>query len=95
LLIRLDHVSSRIVNADHSIMRSAAKLRAADCVWFAVPQLRRDRESQTTRLPLQAAQVMHPTSSTLIRNSSLRLLEIDSPASGYLNLYSGLPASIQ
>jgi hypothetical protein len=42
-----------------------------------------------------AAQVMHPTSSTLIRNSSLRLLEIDSPASGYLNLYSGLPASIQ
>ena len=32
LLVRLDDVASRIVNANHSIMRSAVKLCVADCV---------------------------------------------------------------
>ena len=30
VLVRVDHVASRIVNANHSII--------ADCVWLAVPQ---------------------------------------------------------
>jgi hypothetical protein len=36
VLLRLDHVASRIVNANHSIMRSALKLRVADCVRYTV-----------------------------------------------------------
>jgi hypothetical protein len=32
VLVRLDHVASRIVNANHCIMRSAVELRVADCV---------------------------------------------------------------
>jgi hypothetical protein len=32
VLLRLDHVASRIVNADHSVMRTVAVHRVADCV---------------------------------------------------------------
>ena len=32
VLVRLDHVAGRIVNADHSIMWTAAVRRVADCV---------------------------------------------------------------
>jgi hypothetical protein len=42
VLMRLNHVASFIVNANHSIMRAAVKLCVADCVadrvWLAVPQ---------------------------------------------------------
>ena len=32
VLVRFDHVASVIVNANHSVVRSAAKLRVADCI---------------------------------------------------------------
>jgi hypothetical protein len=42
VFVRLDHVPSFIVNANHGIMRPAAKLCVVDCiascVWLAVPQ---------------------------------------------------------
>jgi hypothetical protein len=42
VLVRLDHVARRIVNANHGIMLAAAMLRVAgcvvDCVWLAIPQ---------------------------------------------------------
>jgi hypothetical protein len=42
LLVRVDHVARLIVNANHSIMRAAEKLRVPDCVRdcirLAVPQ---------------------------------------------------------
>ena len=42
VLVRLDHVASRIVNANHSIMRAAAVKRVSDCVVdgvrFGIPQ---------------------------------------------------------
>jgi hypothetical protein len=42
VLVRLDHVASFIVDADHGVMRTAEKLGVADCiadcVWLAVPQ---------------------------------------------------------
>jgi hypothetical protein len=40
--MRFDHVASYIVNANHSIMRTAVKLGkadgVADCVWPGIPQ---------------------------------------------------------
>ncbi|PYK49609.1 MAG: hypothetical protein DME20_06500 [Verrucomicrobia bacterium] len=42
MLVRLDHVARFIVNANHSIVRAAAKLRVVNCVadrvWLAIPQ---------------------------------------------------------
>ena len=42
VLVRVDHVARRIVNANHSIVCPAEKLCVtdciADCVWLAVPQ---------------------------------------------------------
>jgi hypothetical protein len=42
MLMRLDHVARRIVNANHSIVRAAVELLvvkcAADRIRFAVPQ---------------------------------------------------------
>ncbi len=41
VLVRLDHVASCIVNANHGIMRAASLWVAdciADCVWLTVPQ---------------------------------------------------------
>jgi hypothetical protein len=42
VLVRLHHVASRIVNANHSLMLAAVELRVSDCiadrVWFAVPE---------------------------------------------------------
>jgi hypothetical protein len=42
VLVRFDHVSSFIVNANHSIVRTAEKLGVADCVrdrvWITVPE---------------------------------------------------------
>src|SRR5438309_875243 len=42
VLVRLDHVASFTVNANHSIMRAAEKLsvvdRVADCIRLAIPQ---------------------------------------------------------
>jgi hypothetical protein len=42
VLVRLDHLASGIVDANHSVMRTAGKLRVADCVadgvWLAIPQ---------------------------------------------------------
>jgi len=42
VLVRLDHVASVIVNADHRVMSAAVKLCVtnciADCVWLAIPQ---------------------------------------------------------
>jgi hypothetical protein len=42
VLVRLDHVASFIVNADHGIVRAAVEFRVADCiadcVWLAVPR---------------------------------------------------------
>jgi hypothetical protein len=42
VLVRLDHVASFIVNANHSIMRTAETLgvidRVADCVWLGIPK---------------------------------------------------------
>ena len=32
VLVRFDHVASRIVNADHGMMGTAAVLRVVDCV---------------------------------------------------------------
>jgi hypothetical protein len=37
-LVRFNHVASLIVNANHGVMRSTAKLRVTDCVQnFGVP----------------------------------------------------------
>ena len=42
MLVRLDHVARFIVNANHGVVRPAAKLRVADCiadrVWLAIPE---------------------------------------------------------
>jgi hypothetical protein len=42
VLVRFDHVATIIVNANHSIVRAAAKLCVVNCiadrVWLAVPQ---------------------------------------------------------
>ncbi len=42
VLVRLDHVPSFIVNANHRVMRAAEKLCVADCiadcVWLGIPQ---------------------------------------------------------
>ena len=42
MLVRFDHIARFIVNANHSVMWTAAMLRVADCVVdrirFAVPQ---------------------------------------------------------
>ena len=42
VFVRYYHVASFIVNANHSIMRAAAKLRVVNCVadrvWLSVPQ---------------------------------------------------------
>jgi hypothetical protein len=42
VLVRLDHIASRIVNADHSIMLAAEELRVVDCIpdsaRLAIPQ---------------------------------------------------------
>jgi hypothetical protein len=42
VFVRFDHVASVIVNANHSIMRTAVKLGkadgVADCVWPGIPQ---------------------------------------------------------
>jgi hypothetical protein len=42
VLVRFDHIAGFIVNANHSIMWPAVKLRVADCivdrVWLSVPQ---------------------------------------------------------
>src|SRR5260370_40394805 len=41
VLVRLDHIARFIVNANHSIVRAAAKLCVADCItdriWLAIP----------------------------------------------------------
>ena len=39
MLVRLDHVASRIVNANHGIMRTAAVHRIADCVERATDRI--------------------------------------------------------
>ena len=43
VFVRLNHVARVIVNANYSIMRTAAMRSVADCVrncgWLAVPQL--------------------------------------------------------
>jgi len=39
VLLRFDHAASRIINANHSIMRAAAVHRVADCIiWRVIPQ---------------------------------------------------------
>jgi hypothetical protein len=38
VLVRLDHIASLIVNANHDLMGAAVKLRVADCIRFALPQ---------------------------------------------------------
>src|SRR5262245_22239904 len=42
VLVRLDHVASRIVNANHGIVRTAVELRISDCIRdgirLAIPQ---------------------------------------------------------
>jgi hypothetical protein len=38
VLVRLDHVASLSINANHSVMWPTAELRVTDCVWLAVPQ---------------------------------------------------------
>jgi hypothetical protein len=42
VLVRLDHVASRIVNANHGIMSATTMPRVADCIagriWFGIPQ---------------------------------------------------------
>jgi hypothetical protein len=42
VLVRFDHVASRIVNANHSTMVAAVKFRVVDCitgcVWLGIPQ---------------------------------------------------------
>jgi hypothetical protein len=42
VLVRFDHVAIIIVNANHSIIRPAVKLRVADCitdcVWLCIPE---------------------------------------------------------
>ena len=32
MLMRLDHITSSIANANHSVMRAQAKLRVTDCI---------------------------------------------------------------
>jgi hypothetical protein len=42
MLVRVDHLASVIINANHSIVRTAGKLRLTDCVtdgvWLAISQ---------------------------------------------------------
>jgi hypothetical protein len=38
VLVRLDHVASVIINANHGIVGAAEKLGVADCIRLAVPK---------------------------------------------------------
>ena len=60
LFVRFNHVASFIVNANHSVMRAAVKLRVADCVAdcvrLAVPQAtKRQRTGNQIKAALVAA----------------------------------------
>jgi hypothetical protein len=56
VLVRLDHVASRIINANHSIVRAAVMLRAADCIADRIrPVVPQPTESQGIADEIDAA----------------------------------------